>query len=72
VADAYSTTIAARAQSLAELLQLSYERGGSTLLEVIDAERTLTETQLEHVRATAQYHRSLAELTLAVGGALPQ
>ncbi|MBM3473396.1 MAG: TolC family protein [Armatimonadetes bacterium] len=72
VADAYSTTIATRAQSLAELLQLSYERGGSTLLEVIDAERTLTETQLEHVRATAQYHRSLAELTLAVGGALPQ
>ncbi len=72
VAVAYSESIATRAETVAELLQLSYERGGSTLLEVIDAERTLTATQVARARATAAYRESLTYLTWAAGGALPE
>ncbi|HJN14645.1 MAG TPA: TolC family protein, partial [Armatimonadota bacterium] len=55
IAESYSERIGARAERLAEVFQMSYERGGSTLLEVIDAEETLTETQMSRVQATADH-----------------
>ena len=72
IAESYSERIGARAERLAEVFQMSYERGGSTLLEVIDAEETLTETQMSRVQATADHRSSLVELLHAVGGLLPE
>ena len=71
IAVAYSENIAARAEAVAELLQASYERGGSTLLEAIDAEHTLTATQVARTEAIAAYREALADLTWAAGGSLP-
>lgn len=67
VAEGYVERIVPHTESLATTMRLSYEQGGSTLLEVIDAQRTLAAAQAERVRALTDYKTAVAGLRLAVG-----
>ncbi len=72
VAESYTQRIVPNAESLARTLRLSYAQGGTTFIEVIDAQRTLAATQIEKTRALADYHTALAELNRALGRQLPR
>lgn len=71
VAGAYRERITPQAEGLLRALQQGYEQGGTTLPEVLDAQRTLTATRIEQARAVARYRRALSDLEWAVGGKLP-
>jgi cobalt-zinc-cadmium efflux system outer membrane protein len=45
----------------------AYQEGGATLLQVLDASRSLTEARLTYSRAALAQHQSLFDLTIASG-----
>ena len=59
-----------KAQKAGETVDFAYRRGGSSLLDFLDAQRTYRETSLEYVRSLGNYWTTLYQLELAVGGSL--
>ena len=57
----------AAARDAVELTRQSYQEGGVTVLQVLDAERQLQRVKLGHVRAVAQRYVDTVQLLLAVG-----
>jgi cobalt-zinc-cadmium efflux system outer membrane protein len=55
---------AARAR---DTVEFAYRRGGVSLLDFLDAQRTYRETALEHLRALGNYRTALDHLDAAVG-----
>lgn len=56
---------AARAR---DTVEFAYRRGGLSLLDFLDAQRTYRETALEHLRALGNYWSAIYQLEAAVGG----
>lgn len=51
-----------------EMASRSYQEGKATYLELLDAQRVLTETRVEYVEALFDYRSSLATLERSIGG----
>lgn len=56
-----------KAQRARDTVAFAYRRGGVSLLDFLDAERTYRETTLEHMRALGSYQTALDELESAIG-----
>ena len=59
-----------KAQRVRETVEFAYRRGGVSLLDFLDAQRTYRETALEHLRTVGAYWSAVYQLEAAVGGAL--
>ncbi|OLC39823.1 MAG: hypothetical protein AUH81_00300 [Candidatus Rokubacteria bacterium 13_1_40CM_4_69_5] len=57
-----------KAERARQTVEFAYRRGGVSLLDFLDAQRTYRETALEHVRALGNYWGALYQLEAAVGG----
>lgn len=64
----YRDTLLPRARQSFEVTQTAYRAATSTLLDVIDAERTLLAFEKAYWRATSDYGQSLADLEALCGG----
>ena len=53
-----------------ETIEFAYRRGGVTLLDYLDAQRTYREKSLEYLRSVSSYSTAVYALESAVGGAL--
>ena len=56
-----------KAQRVRDTVEFAYRRGGVSLLDFLDAQRTYRETSLEHLRALGPYWAALYQLEAAVG-----
>jgi len=56
-----------KAQQARDTVEFAYRRGGVTLLDFLDAQRTYRDTALEHVRAVGSYLAATYQLEAAVG-----
>ena len=56
-----------RAASTKSAAEFAYRSGATSLLELLDAERSYDDTRRAYVDAVAQYNRSLARLAEAIG-----
>jgi outer membrane protein, heavy metal efflux system len=59
-----------KAQQARQTVEFAYRRGGVSLLDFLDAQRTYRETALEYLRALGNYWTAVYQLEAAVGGAL--
>jgi cobalt-zinc-cadmium efflux system outer membrane protein len=59
-----------RAQRARDTVEFAYQRGGLSVLDLLDAQRTYRETALEHVRALGNYWNAVYQLEAAVGSSL--
>jgi cobalt-zinc-cadmium efflux system outer membrane protein len=59
-----------KAQRARETVEFAYRRGGVSLLDYLDAQRTYRETALEHIRTVGAYWSAVYQLEAAAGGAL--
>jgi outer membrane protein, heavy metal efflux system len=59
-----------KAQRARDTVEFAYRRGGVSLLDFLDAQRTYRETALEHLRTLGAYSGAVYQLEAAVGGAL--
>jgi cobalt-zinc-cadmium efflux system outer membrane protein len=59
-----------QAQRVRETVDFAYRRGGLSVLDLLDAQRTYRETALEHVRALGRYWSQVYQLEAAVGSPL--
>ena len=59
-----------RAQRARDTVEFAYRRGGLSVLDLLDAQRTYRETALEHLRALGAYRNAVYQLEAAVGGPL--
>jgi outer membrane protein, heavy metal efflux system len=59
-----------KAQQARQTVEFAYRRGGVSLLDFLDAQRTYRETALEHLRALGNYWSAVYQLEAAVGGSL--
>jgi outer membrane protein, heavy metal efflux system len=57
-----------KAQQARTTVEFAYRRGGASLLDFLDAQRTYRETALEHLRAIGNFWTALYQLEAAVGG----
>jgi cobalt-zinc-cadmium efflux system outer membrane protein len=57
-----------KAQRARDTVEYVYSRGGVSLLDFLDAQRTYRETALEHLRALGSYWSARYQLEAAVGG----
>lgn len=60
-----------KAQQARDTVDYAYRRGGLSLLDFLDAERSYRETALEYIKALGNYRTAIDQLEAAVGGALP-
>src|SRR4029453_19429913 len=56
-----------RAERVRATVEFAYRRGGLSVLDLLDAQRTYRETALEHVRALGNYWNAVYQLEAAVG-----
>ena len=63
-------TYLVKAQQARDITDYAYRRGGVSLLDFLDAQRTYRDTAAEYVRALGSYWTSLYQLEAAVGGSL--
>jgi len=70
VAESFETGRIARAKELLDMVQTGYDRGASSYLDVLDAQRAYRSEQADYARALADYNTALATLERAVGGKL--
>src|SRR5262249_56315706 len=56
-----------KAQQARDTVEFAYRRGGVSLLDFLDAQRTYRETALEQVRALGNYVTAIDALEAAVG-----
>jgi outer membrane protein, heavy metal efflux system len=59
-----------KARQARDTVEYAYKRGGLSLLDFLDAQRTYRETALNHLRALGDYQGAIDQLEAAVGGAL--
>jgi outer membrane protein, heavy metal efflux system len=59
-----------KAQKARDIVEFAYGRGGVSLLDFLDAERTFRETSLEYLRSLGNYWTAVYQLELAVGSPL--
>ena len=59
-----------KAQKARDIVEFAYRRGGISLLDFLDAERTFRETSLEYLRSLENYWTVLYQLELVVGSSL--
>ncbi len=59
-----------KAEKARATVEFAYRRGGASLLDFLDAQRSYRETSLEYVRSLGNYWTALYQLELAVGGSL--
>jgi len=57
-----------KAEQARNTVEFAYRRGGVSLLDFLDAQRTYRETSLEHLRALGNYWTVLYQLEAAIGG----
>ena len=57
-----------KAEQARSTVEFAYRRGGVSLLDFLDAQRTYRETSLEHLRALGNYWGALYQLEAAVAG----
>jgi outer membrane protein, heavy metal efflux system len=60
-----------KAQRARDTVETAYRRGGVSLLDFLDAQRSYRETALEHLRALGAHRAALDQLEAAVGGVAP-
>ena len=61
-----------KAQQARQTVEFAYRRGGVSLLDFLDAQRTYRETALEHIRALGNYWTAVYQLEAAAGGSLEE
>ena len=66
----YETVYLKASHDSREIAEYAYRRGATSILDLLDAERTDRATQLAYRQALADYVTRLAELEAAVGGKL--
>jgi len=59
-----------KAEQARNTVEFAYRRGGVSLLDFLDAQRTYRETSLEHLRALGNYWSALYQLEAAVGASV--
>lgn len=59
-----------KALRVRETVEFAYRRGGVSLLDFLDAQRTYRETAVEHIRSVGAYWSAYYQLEAAVGGSL--
>ena len=59
-----------KAKQARDTVEYAYRRGGASLLEYLDAQRTYRDTAAEYVRSLGSYWTSFYQLETAVGGSL--
>jgi cobalt-zinc-cadmium efflux system outer membrane protein len=57
-----------KARQTRDTVEYAYRRGGISLLDFLDAQRTYRETALEHLRALGNHRIAVYQLEAAVGG----
>jgi cobalt-zinc-cadmium efflux system outer membrane protein len=57
-----------KAEQARQTVEFAYRRGGVSLLDFLDAQRTYRETALEYLRALGNYWSAVYQLETAVGG----
>src|SRR3989441_2669172 len=57
-----------KAEHVRRTVEFAYRRGGFSVLDLLDAQRTYRETALEYVRAQGNYWAAIYQLETAVGG----
>jgi len=67
----YQQGVLEQSQRLADMSLLGYKEGAASLLDVLEARRTLRAVNLEYYSALADHLKSRAELQWAIGGSLP-
>lgn len=67
VVDLYTSGYRNQAQQALQIRQYSYSRGASSLLELLDAERTFRATETGYRQALAAYMLAVEQLKEAVG-----
>jgi cobalt-zinc-cadmium efflux system outer membrane protein len=70
-ATALSTDVVPAAEQAFEAIQQSFKQGKAGYLDVLDAQRTLTDTREQHVDALASYHDALAQVEGLIAQPLP-
>ncbi len=60
-------TFLSRAEESARITVAAYQEGGASLLQVLDASRTLAAARLSYARAVFAQRESLLELAIAAG-----
>jgi len=61
-----------KAQQARDTVEFAYRRGGVSLLDFLDAQRTYRETALEQLRALGNYLVAIDQLEAAVGASLTE
>ena len=69
-AELFQTGILKLAEAAHEATSESYRQGKATYLDLLEAQRTLTETRIANFESIFDYRRALAELEQATGGSL--
>src|SRR5262249_30642589 len=59
-----------KARQTRDTVEYAYQRGGVSLLDYLDAQRTYRETALEYIRSLGNHRIAVYQLEAAVGGAL--
>ncbi len=59
-----------KAQRARDTVEFAYRRGGASLLDFLDAQRTYRETTLDHLRTLGNYAGAIYQREAAVGGLL--
>ncbi len=67
---ALNDTYLPKARQARQTVEFAYRRGGVSLLDFLDAQRSYRETSLESVHSLGNYWTALYQLELAVGGSL--
>jgi outer membrane protein, heavy metal efflux system len=65
---ALADTYLPKARQARDTVEFAYRRGGASLLDFLDAQRTYRETSLEYLRALGSYRTAVYQLEAAVGG----
>jgi cobalt-zinc-cadmium efflux system outer membrane protein len=63
----YKTKYLDEAKEIRDTVEFSYRQGGSTLLDYLDAEKSLRDVQLAYINLIGNYLTAAAQLNLAVG-----
>lgn len=69
--EVYQAGVLEDARASLAIIETAYQRGGVTILDLLDAARTASAIQLTYVDALAAYQRNVFQLESAVGRELP-
>ncbi len=67
----YEENILTEAEEMYRIASISYTEGEAGYIELLEAQRTLTQTRNEYVNVLYNYQTALAALVKEVGGELP-